>query len=67
MARMKGDRTNLVTAKTKSDSLRTTVPSSIVKVMKLDAGDQFEWEIVSLSDKTFKVTVVKAEENESDY
>lgn len=36
------EKTNLVLAN-KSDSLRTTVPSSIVKMLDLKVGDQIEW------------------------
>jgi hypothetical protein len=65
MARTKGDRTNLVMAKTKSDSLRTTVPSSIVRQMKLGAGDQLDWQIESVENGTIKVTIVRNETDES--
>jgi len=38
-------RTNLVLAN-KSDSLRTTVPSHIVKQFNLKPGDRIDWELV---------------------
>ncbi len=60
MARTKGDRTNLVMARTKSDSLRTTVPSSIVRQMRLSVGDQLDWQIESFENGTIRVTVVKS-------
>lgn len=37
-----GEKTNLVLAN-KSESLRTTIPSSIVKQLGLKVGDQIEW------------------------
>ena len=39
-----GERTVLVKASSKFDSLRTTVPMSIVKQWKLKDGDAFDWE-----------------------
>ena len=39
-------KTNLVLAN-KSESLRTTVPSHIVKQFKLKQGDQLDWELVA--------------------
>jgi len=41
----KGDITKLISAKRETDSLRTTVPSSIVRVMKLKEGDELQWEL----------------------
>ena len=38
------EKTNLVLAN-RSDSLRTTVPASIVRQFGLHAGDQIEWEL----------------------
>lgn len=40
-----GEVTKLTLAKTKSDSLRTTVPMSIVKQFALRAGDRIGWKI----------------------
>jgi antitoxin component of MazEF toxin-antitoxin module len=40
-----GEKTTLTKASTKSESLRTTVPSGIVKQFYLTEGDQIEWEI----------------------
>ncbi len=64
MGRNKGDRTKLGSAKTKTDSLRTTVPSSIVRQMKLNAGDQLEWQIESLNPGIIKVSVIRSEKND---
>ena len=64
MPRTKGDRTNLVVAKTKSDSLRTTVPSSIVRQMKLTIKDRLDWQIESIEGGLLKVTIVRAVEPE---
>jgi hypothetical protein len=61
MGRNKGDRTKLTLAKTKTDSLRTTVPSSIVRQMKLNAGDQLEWQIESLDPGVVKVSIKRSE------
>ena len=59
MGRNKGDRTKLSSAKTETDSLRTTVPSSIVRQMKLNVGDQLEWQIESLNPGIIKVSIVR--------
>jgi hypothetical protein len=61
MGRNRGDRTKLTLAKTKTDSLRTTVPSSIVRQMKLNAGDQLEWQIESLNPGIVKVSIARSE------
>ena len=61
MARNKGDKTKLVSAGIKTDSLRTTVPGSIVRQMKLNAGDQLEWQIESLNPEIIKVSIVRLE------
>ena len=61
MPRTKGETTKLVSAKTSSDSLRATVPSFIVKTLHLVAGDEMEWEIESLDEKTIRVRVIKGE------
>ena len=60
MGRNKGDRTKLTLAKTKTDSLRTTVPSSIVRQMKLNTGDQLEWQIESLDPGVVKVSIIRS-------
>jgi hypothetical protein len=38
-----GETTKLTLAKTKSESLRTTVPMSIVRQFNLKAGDKMGW------------------------
>lgn len=63
MARNRGDRTKLVSAGIKTDSLRTTVPGSIVRQMKLNSGDQLEWQIESLNPGIIKVSIVRSEKN----
>ena len=60
MGRNKGDRTKLSSAKTMTDSLRTTVPSSIVRQMKLNTGDQLEWQIESLDPGVVKVSIIRS-------
>ena len=60
MARNKGDKTKLVSAGIKTDSLRTTVPSSIVRQMKLSVGDQLEWQIESLDPGVAKVSIIRS-------
>ena len=61
MGRNKGDKTKLTLAKTETDSLRTTVPSSIVRQMKLNAGDKLEWQIESLDPVVIRVTIVRSQ------
>ncbi len=61
-----GEKTNLVHAN-KSDSLRTTVPSSIVKQFDLGVGDQIEWNIVACDNKIgLKVNIHKQQIDKSD-
>lgn len=55
--RKMGEITVLSKATTTSKSLRTTVPSGIVKQFKLKKGDKLEWEIKAESGKL--VIVVK--------
>lgn len=57
MARTKGDTTKLVSAKTQSDSLRATVPSSIVRVLKLKVGDELDWELEDFDKGIIRVIV----------
>ncbi len=65
MGRNKGDRTKLSSAKTTTDSLRTTVPSSIVRQMKLNAGDRLEWQIESLDPGVVKVSIIRSKKTHS--
>jgi bifunctional DNA-binding transcriptional regulator/antitoxin component of YhaV-PrlF toxin-antitoxin module len=60
MGRMRGDRTKVGSAKTMTDSLRTTIPSSIVRQMKLNAGDELEWQIESLEPAIIRVSIVRS-------
>ena len=60
MARSRRDGTKLVSAGIKTDSLRTTVPSSIVRQMKLSVGDQLEWQIESLDPGVVKVSIIRS-------
>lgn len=43
MIEVKGETTTLTLAKTKSESLRTTVPISIVRQFNLKSGDCISW------------------------
>ena len=47
----------LVKAVERSDSLRTTVPSTVVNVLGVDAGDSLRW---SLDPKGSRVVVTKS-------
>ncbi len=42
---LKGDATSLTRASTKGNSLRTTVPISIIHQFGLEEGDQLHWEL----------------------
>ncbi len=64
MSRTKGETTKLVNAKTSSDSLRTTVPSFIVKAMELGEGDTLSWKIESLTEGLITVKVIKTEDSD---
>ncbi|MCW6157974.1 MAG: hypothetical protein LVQ63_00605 [Thermoplasmatales archaeon] len=66
MARNRGDRTKLVSAGIKTDSLRTTVPGSIVRQMKLNSGDQLEWQMESINPEVIRVTIIRSERKPSD-
>lgn len=44
MAKMKKGITKVVIAKTESESLRTTIPSDIVSILKLSNGDSIKWD-----------------------
>ena len=64
MPRTKGETTKLVNAKTSSDSLRATVPSFIVKTLRLEAGDELEWEIESIEQGSVRIRVKRSRESE---
>jgi hypothetical protein len=53
-----GEKTTLTKASTKSDSLRTTVPSGIVSHFELKEQDQLDWNIEAQEGKL--IIVVKA-------
>jgi hypothetical protein len=46
-----GEHTTLTNASTKIESLRTTVPKSIVNFLKLKAGDKLDWDLQAHGDK----------------
>jgi len=57
---MNGDTTVLTKARPKSDSLRTTVPKSIVNQFGLKEGDKLNWKIVADNGKLgIKIAVKK--------
>ena len=58
MTKMKKGQTKVVIAKTDSVSLRTTIPSHIVELMKLKDGDSLEWNF-DIKDSKGIVTVRK--------
>ena len=51
MGRMKGNTTTLTLAVSKSDSLRTTVPTHIVSQFNLQAGNKLTWELEVVNGK----------------
>ena len=59
MAKMKKGQTRVVKAKTDSVSLRTTIPSHIVELLKLKDGDSLEWNF-NIKDSEGIVTIKKA-------
>lgn len=63
MARTKEDRTKLIIVRSETNSLRTTIPSSIVRQMKLNVGDELEWQIESLQPAVIKVTIIRSNKN----
>jgi len=50
-----------VPPKRETDSIRTTVPSSIVRVMKLKEGDEMQWELKSMDEGLILVTVIRSD------
>ena len=59
MARMKGTLTAISSARSASDSLRTTIPVFVVSQMDLTAKDQLEWKVDKLGDE-WVATISKA-------
>ena len=49
------EKSTLTKATSKSESLRTTVPTGIVSHLKLKEGDKIEWEIKAESNKLFAI------------
>jgi hypothetical protein len=52
-----GEKSSLTRASIKSESLRATVPKSIVSFLKLKVGDVLEWEMELKNGE--RVTIVK--------
>jgi hypothetical protein len=57
-----GEKTRLVKASTQFESLRTTVPKSIVNMLKLKEGDTLDWQ---LSVVNGKMVLIVEEDKES--
>ena len=60
MGRMKGNTTTLSLAVSKSDSLRTTVPTHIVSQFKLKAGGKLDWNL-EVVDGKLKIIITPTE------
>ena len=65
MPRTKGKTTKLVMAKTKSDSIRTTVPSFIVTTLGLTTNDTLAWDFDPNNKEILIVKVIRGTENEN--
>ena len=59
-----GEITTLSWASSKIESLRTTVPKSIVRFMKLNEGDKLDWELKAQNNKMILI-VTKVEKKPS--
>ncbi len=57
----RGHVTKLSRATSKSDSLRTTVPSGVVRDLDLRLGDRLRWVVTAREDGALEVKVVKEE------
>jgi hypothetical protein len=55
----RGHVTRLVRATSTSDSLRTTVPSGVVRDLGLDLGDSIRWVVTARRDGSLVVEVHK--------
>jgi hypothetical protein len=55
----RGHVTRLARATTRSGSLRTTVPSGVVKDLDLELGDRLRWVVRARDDGTLVVEVEK--------
>lgn len=51
MARMKGTLTAISSARSASDSLRTTIPVFVVSQLNLTTKDQLEWKVDKVDGK----------------
>jgi hypothetical protein len=60
IGRIMGEITTLSWASSKIASLRTTVPKSIVRFMKLNEGDKLDWELKAQDNKIILI-VTKVE------
>lgn len=56
---MEGEKTVLVKAQSKSNSLRTTVPASIVKQFGLKEGSQLIWKFENIKKRLLVVQTKK--------
>jgi bifunctional DNA-binding transcriptional regulator/antitoxin component of YhaV-PrlF toxin-antitoxin module len=56
-----GEHTKLVKASSKFESLRTTVPKSLVKLLKLKEGDMLDWDLTA-KDNKLVLTVEKVQD-----
>ncbi len=55
----RGHVTNLAKATSKSESLRTTVPSGVVRDLDLQLGDRLRWVVEARGDGTLVARVEK--------
>jgi hypothetical protein len=55
----RGHTTRLAKATSRSESLRTTVPSGVVRDLDLQLGDQLRWVVVARRDGTLVARVEK--------
>lgn len=60
MGRMRGTETSVSSAKSASDSLRTTIPMFVTKRLDLAAKDRLDWEIDKVGDEWVAVVRKKA-------
>ena len=60
IGRIMGEITTLSKASSKIESLRTTIPKSIVRFMKLNEGDKIDWDLKAQDNKIILI-VTKAE------
>jgi hypothetical protein len=58
----RGHVTRLTRATSKSESLRTTVPSGIVRDLDLGLGDRLRWVVTAEEDGSLAVKVEKEED-----